>query len=120
MSLASNAVGAYGERRAVAYLVNVAGMQVLARNWRCPEGELDIVARDAEALVFIEVKTRRQREFGPPAEAVVPTKRFRLRRLAAQWLAAHPDHAGEVRFDVVSVLLPRSGPALIEHVRAAF
>src|SRR5687768_15367429 len=109
MSLASNAVGAYGERRAVAYLVNVAGMQVLARNWRCPDGEVDIIARDADVVVFIEVKTRRDREFGPPAEAVVSAKRHRLRRLATQWLAAHPIHTEEIRFDVVSVLLPRSG-----------
>jgi putative endonuclease len=120
MSLASNAVGAYGERRAAAYLVNEAGMQVLDRNWRCADGELDIVARDADEIVFIEVKTRRDREFGPPAEAVGAAKRHRLRRLAAQWLAAHPIHTEEIRFDVVSVLLPPSGPALVEHLRAAF
>jgi putative endonuclease len=120
MSLASNAVGAYGERRAAAYLVNEAGMKVLARNWRCVEGELDIVALDAEAIVFVEVKTRRHDQFGPPAQAVVFAKRVRLRRLAAHWLAEHPIHTEEIRFDVVSVLLPRSGPALIEHLRAAF
>jgi putative endonuclease len=120
MSLASNAVGAYGERRAVAYLVHEAGMQVLDRNWRCADGEVDIVARDADAVVFIEVKTRRDREFGPPAEAVVAAKRLRLRRLAAQWLAEHPVHLEEIRFDVVSVLRPRRGPALVEHLRAAF
>jgi putative endonuclease len=120
MSLASNAVGAYGERRAADYLVNVAGMQVLARNWRCAHGEIDIVARDADDLVFVEVKTRRHREFGPPAEAVVAAKRQRLRRLAVQWLAEHPVHTEQIRFDVVSVLRPWRGPALIEHVRAAF
>jgi putative endonuclease len=120
MSLASNAVGAYGERRAAAYLVYEAGMQVLDRNWRCADGELDIVARDANEIVFIEVKTRRDREFGLPAEAVVPAKQNRLRRLAVRWLAVHPGHREAIRFDVVSVLRPRSGPALIEHVRAAF
>ncbi|GAA1042002.1 YraN family protein [Virgisporangium ochraceum] len=120
MSLASRAVGAYGERRAVEYLVHVAGMQVLARNWRCPDGEVDIVAREAGTLVFVEVKTRRDRGFGPPAEAVVATKRLRLRRLAAIWLSEHPGYEVEVRFDVISVMRPRRGPALVEHLRAAF
>lgn len=120
MSLSSKAVGAYGERRAVDFLVHEAGMQVLDRNWRCAEGEIDIVARDADAVVFVEVKTRREQEFGAPAEAVVAAKQLRLRRLAARWLAEHPGHLDEVRFDVVSVLRPRRGPALIEHLRAAF
>jgi putative endonuclease len=120
MSLASNALGAYGERRAVEYLLHEAGMRLLDRNWRCDEGEIDIVARDAGTVVFVEVKTRRHREFGPPAEAVVAAKRARLRRLAAIWLSEHPTSADEVRFDVVSVLRPRRGPALVEHLRAAF
>src|SRR5689334_3466539 len=102
MSVVSNAVGAYGERRAVQYLIYEVGMHVLARNWRCAEGEIDIVARDGEDLVFVEVKTRRVREFGPPAEAVIVAKRRRLRRLAAQWMATHAVHAREIRFDVVS------------------
>ena len=120
MSLASNAVGAYGERRAAEYLVNEAGMRLLARNWRCAHGEIDIIALDADALVFVEVKTRRHREFGPPAEAVVAAKRLRLRRLAVQWLAEHPGHVEEIRFDVVSVVCPGRGPARVEHLRAAF
>lgn len=120
MSLANNAVGAYGERRAVDYLVNEAGMQVLDRNWRCPDGELDIVARDIDVVVFIEVKTRRVFDFGIPAEAVVSVKRHRIRRLAAQWLAAHPGVTDEVRFDVISVTRPLRGPARIDHLRAAF
>jgi putative endonuclease len=120
MSLARKALGAYGERRAVAFLVHEAGMRLLDRNWRCDEGEIDIVARDLDALVFIEVKTRRDRQFGPPAEAVVAAKRARLRRLAMRWLSEHPLRPVEIRFDVVSVLRPRRGPALIEHLRAAF
>lgn len=120
MTRASNGVGAYGERRAVEFLVHEAGMVVLARNWRCADGEIDIVARDGTDLVFVEVKTRRDHTFGPPGEAVVAAKRRRLRRLALQWLAESGVRPREIRFDVVSVLRPRSGPAQVEHLRAAF
>jgi putative endonuclease len=120
MTRTSNGIGAYGERRAVEYLVHEAGMHVLDRNWRCAEGEIDIVARDGAALVFVEVKTRRALQFGPPEEAVIAEKRRRLRRLAMCWLAQSTLHPREIRFDVVSVLRPRRGPALVQHVRAAF
>jgi putative endonuclease len=123
MTRTSDGVGAYGERRAVAYLINDAGMRVLDRNWRCAEGELDIVARDGDDLVFVEVKTRRGEGFGAPAEAVIAEKVRRLRRLAAQWLAEstlRQPLRGEIRFDVVSVRRPRSGPARVEHIRGAF
>jgi putative endonuclease len=120
MTRTSDGVGAYGERRAVEYLVHEAGMQVLDRNWRCSDGEIDIVARDGPALVFVEVKTRRDLTFGPPEEAVIVEKRRRLRRLALRWLAQSTVRPEEIRFDVVSVLRPRKGPALVEHVRAAF
>jgi putative endonuclease len=120
MTRASNGVGEYGERRAVEYLTGEAGMRVLARNWRCADGEIDIVARDGDSIVFIEVKTRRGSGFGPPAEAVVAEKRRRLRRLAAAWLRGNPVGACEVRFDVVSVLRPARGPARVDHVRGAF
>jgi len=120
MTRTSDGVGAYGERRAVEYLVHEAGMQVLDRNWRCSDGEIDIVARDGAALVFVEVKTRRDLTFGPPEEAVIIEKRRRLRRLALRWLAQSTVRPDEIRFDVVSVLRPRRGPAVVEHVRAAF
>ena len=113
------ALGAYGERVAVRALTD-AGLQVLGRNWRCREGELDVVAREGDALVFCEVKTRRGTGFGPPAEAVTPAKRRRLRRLAQAWLAAHDHHAPDLRFDVVGVLVRPSRPALVTHLRAAF
>jgi putative endonuclease len=119
MTAAKDGVGAYGERQAVRFL-SEQGMRLLDRNWRCADGEIDIVARDGEVLVFCEVKTRRGLRFGAPSEAVVPAKVRRLRRLAAQWLAASGIHPAEVRFDVVSVLRPQRGPARIEHVRGAF
>jgi putative endonuclease len=118
MTKARQALGAYGERLAVEHLAE-AGMVVLDRNWRCRHGEIDIVARDGDVVVFCEVKTRRGDGFGAPAEAVVPRKARRLRRLAAQWLATAGVRPDEVRFDVVSVLAQARGTARVEHVRGA-
>ena len=86
-------------------------MQILDRNWRCSEGELDIVGRDGDCLVFVEVKTRSTTAFGDPAEAVNRAKAARLRRLALCWLDATAiwfAGARPIRFDVVSVV--RAGP----------
>ena len=112
-------LGAHGERIAAAYLTD-SGLRVLDRNWRCRDGELDIVARDGDALVFCEVKTRRAVGFGHPVEAVGHVKQRRLRTLAQRWLAAHDEHAPELRFDVVGVLVRPARPALVTHLRAAF
>ncbi len=112
-------LGALGERIAVAFLTD-AGLRVLDRNWRCREGELDIVAREDDALVFCEVKTRRGVGYGLPVEAVTVAKQRRLRLLAQRWLAAHDQHAPDLRFDVVGVLVGTSGPAAVTHLRAAF
>ena len=112
-------LGAYGERVAVRVLID-AGMQVLDRNWRCRTGELDVVARDGAALVFCEVKTRSGGGFGHPVEAVTADKRRRLRQLARAWLDAHDEHAPDLRFDVVGVLVTPSGPARVTHLRNAF
>lgn len=119
MTTTTLAVGAYGERRAVAHLVE-AGIQIVERNWRCSDGEIDIVARDGDDIVFCEVKTRRGLEFGPPAGAVVSAKARRLRRLAVRWLREHDMHGHDVRFDVVSVLPQRRGAARVEHLRGVF
>ena len=112
----TEAVGAYGERVAEAHL-REQGMVILDRNWRCPSGELDIVARDGDVLVFCEVKTRRGTGFGWPLEAVTATKAARLRRLAAAWTQARGLHLPEIRIDLVGVLRPARGPAQVEHVR---
>lgn len=113
------AVGAYGERVAVAHLV-AQGMVVLDRNWRCRNGEIDIIARDGDTLVFLEVKTRRGDGFGAPLEAVVPRKVHKLRQLAQQWLQISGLRPRQVRFDVLSVLPQPSGSARVEHLRDAF
>lgn len=112
---AKDAVGRYGERVAAAYLAD-AGWQVLDRNWRGPSGELDIVALEGSELVVVEVKTRSGDGFGHPAEAVTAAKLARLRRLAAQWLAAHDVHPAGVRIDVIAVRTARAGAARVEHL----
>ena len=112
---AKDAVGRYGERVAADYLLDQ-GWQLLDRNWRGRDGELDIVALQGNALVVVEVKTRRGLGFGHPAEAVTDRKLARLRRLTAQWLAAHDTHPGSIRIDVIAVLVPRSGAAHVEHL----
>jgi putative endonuclease len=115
---AKDAVGRHGEALAARHLAD-AGLEILATNWRCPAGEIDIIARDGDTLVICEVKTRRGTAFGGPLEAVTYVKAARLRRLAAHWLATRPVAARDVRIDLVGVLLPRGGRPQIEHVRAA-
>jgi putative endonuclease len=113
---AKDEVGRHGED-VVARALEEQGWEVLARNWRCPIGEIDIVARDGADAVAVEVKTRRSATFGSPLEAVTRVKRARLRRLAAAWLAAQERHFDGIRIDVVGVVLPPAGAAVLTHVR---
>lgn len=115
------AIGDYGERVAARFLAD-AGLVVLARNWRCALGELDLVVRDGPTLVVCEVKTRRIPAVEHPLAAVTPGKAERLRRLAERWIAEHPDLAApgcDVRIDLVAVLPSHRGAARVEHVRGA-
>ncbi|KQT91084.1 hypothetical protein ASG49_12125 [Marmoricola sp. Leaf446] len=112
----NKSLGQYGEGLAARRLVE-AGMTVIDRNWRCDAGELDLVLRDGDVLVFCEVKTRRSAAYGHPLEAVDAVKAQRLRRLAARWLEAHDVRPVGVRIDVVGVLMRDRGVADVEHVR---
>ena len=119
MAVGRRELGRAGEEAAAAWYEE-RGYRVLDRNWRCRDGELDLVLSGPAALVFCEVKTRSSLAFGAPAEAVTRTKQVRLRRLAAQWLAAHPGGGGggggsggsgrragggrDIRFDVACVM----------------
>ncbi len=114
-----DAVGRYGEALAAERLT-AGGLVVLDTNWRCREGEIDLVARDGDALVVVEVKTRSGAGFGGAAGAVTPAKQRRLRRLAVRWLAEHPGTGwGSIRFDVVAVVRA-PGSVDVQHLRGAF
>ncbi|MEI2779191.1 MAG: YraN family protein [Tetrasphaera sp.] len=109
-------VGAFGEEMASRYLAGL-GWQVVERNWRCPSGEIDIVAIDGPELVICEVKTRRGLGLGDPVEAVTPPKHRRLRQLAGAWLQGHPAERGRpMRIDVIGVVLEATG-GRVHHVR---
>lgn len=110
-------LGRYGESIA-ADLLRRKGYDVLARNWRCAAGELDLIVREPQTLVTIEVKTRRSLTFGSPLEAITPQKAARLRHLTARWLTEHPQGIDAVRIDVVAVFVPATGPAQVRHLRA--
>ena len=119
MTTERRAVGAYGERLAARHLEEQ-GLVLLVRNWRCADGEVDLILRDGDDLVFCEVKTRRTATYGPPAAAVGPRKIRKLRQLARQWLAEAGVRPRQVRFDVVEVLPQRRGATRLVHIRAAF
>lgn len=103
MTAATQRFGRRGEALAAEWYVS-RGYDVLARNWRCAQGELDLVVARGGVVVFAEVKARTSDRFGTPAEAVTPAKQARVRRLAARWLAeAAPRRSRAVRFDVASV-----------------
>jgi putative endonuclease len=107
-------LGAFGEAYAARHLVD-RGMVLLDRNWRCELGEIDLVLRDGDTLVFCEVKTRSSALYGAPLESVTARKAARLRRLAARWLADHQVRPRDVRLDLVGVLVPRTGGPSVEH-----
>lgn len=114
-------LGALGEQLAVDHLTE-RGLQIVARNWRCRRGELDVIAVDpaTDTLVFVEVKTRTGDGFGGLAEAVTPLKVRRLRLLAALWLAAQDRRWTEIRIDVIRVRIrpsPVSGDPEISHLQ---
>jgi putative endonuclease len=112
-------LGASGEAATAAWYER-AGYEILDRNWRCREGEIDLVVAGAGVVVFCEVKTRRSERFGAPFEAVTITKQRRLRVLAARWLSAHPQGGVAIRFDVASVLAPPGRAPEIAVLEQAF
>jgi len=90
----------------------------VAANWRTRFGELDLVARQRDTLVFVEVRTRTGTALGTAAESVGPAKQRQLRLMAEQYLQRHAPDAS-ARIDVVTVFLPPNGPPRIEHIEGA-
>jgi putative endonuclease len=115
-------IGERGEALALSYLAGK-GYALVERNYRTRHGEIDLVVRDEETLVFVEVKLRRGTGFGDPLEAVTPPKQARIRRMAEQYLAERDPgflaSFDEVRFDVVGIMLVAGRPK-IRHVEDAF
>ncbi len=106
------ALGDFGERLAVGELERQ-GLEVLDRNWRCGQGEIDIVARHGGALVVCEVKTRSSDRYGAPVAAITRRKADRLHRLGFAWAKAHQVAYQQLRVDIVAVLLaPGTSPVL--------
>ncbi len=115
----SDELGKRGEDLAADYLAGT-GLVLLSRNWRCRDGEVDLIATDGERLVICEVKTRSGTGYGEPSEAVTPAKAARIRRVAAQWLRTYRVGWCEIRFDIVAVMCPPDGPMTVEHLQGAF
>jgi putative endonuclease len=113
-------LGRRGEDLAAEHLTDL-GLVVLERNWRCREGELDIIATDGIGRVyFCEVKTRSGEGYGIPAESVTRGKRRKIRRLATLWLSTHLSDWRPTQFDVIAVLWPPGGEPRITYLPGAF
>ncbi len=109
-------LGRYGESVAARHLAET-GMVLLERNYRNAAGEVDLLLREGDVLVACEVKTRTNDAAGQPHEAVDAAKVARVRQVAEEWVACHEADPSDLRVDLVAVIRPRKGPALVEHVR---
>ena len=101
-------VGILGEKLAGDFLIK-RGYHILETNYRCPEGEIDIVARHKDSLVFIEVRTKKSWQFGSPEESITPAKMARLRAVAAHYGQTHNNLPPSWRIDVVAIELDKRG-----------
>lgn len=114
---AKDDLGRAGEQRAVEHLTGL-GYSILDRNWRCADGEIDIVAAHGSTLSIVEVKTRRSESHGHPFEAIDARKRRRLWRLAAAWVSAHPQahRRRDVRVEAIGLIGADAMTARLEHL----
>ena len=112
-------LGSSGENEAAKHLRRV-GYRIVARNYRCRAGEIDLIAIDEGTIVFVEVKTRRQNQAADPEVNVTYHKRCRISRAAKHFLMEKSAQGRPCRFDVVSVLMPEQGKPVIEHFADAF
>jgi putative endonuclease len=110
--------GILGERLAAEFL-GERGYHIIETNYRCPEGEIDIVAQHDDSLVFVEVRTKQSRRYGTPEESITPVKKERMRLAAARYREAHDSLPEQWRIDVVVVELSRGRPTRIELIENA-
>ena len=111
--------GILGEKLARDFLQK-RGYHIVETNYRCSEGEIDIIARHKDCLVFVEVRTKRSLQFGSPEESITPTKKGRLMAVAAQYQQTHDNLPPQCRIDVMAVELNQNGkPSRIEHIENA-
>ncbi|MDE0041346.1 MAG: YraN family protein [Candidatus Poribacteria bacterium] len=116
----SKEIARIGERLAAEYLKEQ-GYQILEHNYRLRTGEIDLIAKEDERIVFVEVKTRRTLKFGVPQAAVTLTKQKQISKLALSYLQTHDMLDVPCRFDVVAIFLSsKSTPAKLEHIQNAF
>jgi putative endonuclease len=111
-------LGRFGEELALEALSKL-GYQCLARNFRCPLGEIDLIARDRGTLVFIEIKTRRGRSIAYAKEAITPRKKKQLSKVALAYLKENEAFEAKSRFDVVAISMAGGKPE-VEIIRNAF
>jgi putative endonuclease len=112
-------VGRRGEDCAADYLAR-AGYTLLERNWRCSQGEIDLVVAKDGDIVFVEVKTRSGTGYGHPFEAITVAKLARLRRLAGAWCEQSGLRARRIRIDVIAVIAPTGHEPVVEHLEGVF
>lgn len=113
-----NDLGVQGEQLAINFL-HQAGLEILESNWRHKKAEIDIIAKDGNILVFVEVKTRSTDYFGNPEDFVSLKKQLRLADAAMVYLEKM-NHDGEFRFDIVSIVKSPGGEQRLEHLEDAF
>lgn len=119
MSLTSNKAGREGEDLACKLLLEK-GFRIIERNFRFGKGEIDIIARDGETLVFVEVKYRQNLEYGEPEYAITPLKVRQIRRIAECYLYMKKIEESDCRFDAVAILEEVKGKPSINYYRDAF
>ena len=111
--------GEQGEQIAVNFLKRL-GYQIEQQNYRCRQGEIDIIAKDGATLVFVEVKTKTQAAFGAPQAMVTPTKQKTITHVAMRYVQQHRFLDTALRFDVIAITFRPHGTAEVEHIPAAF
>lgn len=115
---ATLSLGASGERAAESFL-RERGVRIIARNYRCPVGELDLIGTEGETIVFYEVKSRRSAADADPEDNITPAKQRKMTAVARYWLKAHGEPEAAYRFDALSVII-QDGKPLVRHIEEAF